>query len=89
MLLGLFLTVEDNALDASDFYDRTKVACAKDSALRVPIKSSGEGRDCRTSNQEVPVSFDSHCFTIMNLLKILSDVNGPHMAYSSGKVVAK
>jgi hypothetical protein len=40
MPLSLFFAVENNASDASDFYDRTKLACAKDGPLRVPIKSS-------------------------------------------------
>jgi hypothetical protein len=46
MPLGFFLAVEDKASDASDFYDRTEMASAKDSPLRVPIKSCGKGRDC-------------------------------------------
>ena len=63
VLLGLFLAVKYNASEEPNIYDRAKLASAKDSALRVPIKASGEGRDCRTRNQRILVSFDSPLFS--------------------------
>src|SRR4030095_5078265 len=79
VLLGLFLAVEDHAPNASNFYDRAKLTSAEDSALGVPIKANCEGRDCRTSNQRILVSFDSPLSRhAVNILKLLSGVNTSH-----------
>jgi hypothetical protein len=82
VLLGLFLVVKDNSSDASDFDDRTNLASAKDSALRVPIESGGEMRDCRTSNQKILISLDSRSVAHnAMILKLFSGIKPPNQQF--------